>query len=175
MISLAKFSMRRPKLALSTWLVIAVVLSIIGLGGASSISPQVTTTRGTESYKAQQLAEQKFGPTQLLPILLEGPKAQLDRAGPNLVRLLVKQPYTRALSAWDGGSAASSLRPSPTAAMIVVAVNRSEKQTVSTSLPEVKRLVAQTVRAPLRAYVSGQATIDQAMKDSSVSTLRHAA
>ncbi|HLJ01806.1 MAG TPA: MMPL family transporter, partial [Solirubrobacteraceae bacterium] len=161
--------------ALSGWLALAIVLSIIGLGGASSISPQVTVTHGTESYRATQLAEQKFGPTQLLPILLEGPKAQLDRAGPNLVRALVERPHTRALSAWDAGSAAPTLRPSPTAAMIVVAVDRSEAQTVKTDLPQIRALIAQTVGSPLHAYVSGQATIDQAMKDSSVSSLRQAA
>ncbi len=37
MISLARFSIRRPKLALASWLVAAVVLTLIGLGVSSAL------------------------------------------------------------------------------------------------------------------------------------------
>ena len=127
MISLAKFSIRRPRTALAIWLVVAAVLSLIGLGVTRSISPSITAVHGTESYRAQQLAEQKFGPTQLVPILLEGPKVQLNREGPRLVVALSKRAHTRVLSAWDAGTASAGLRPKPTAAMIVVSVDRPEK------------------------------------------------
>jgi RND superfamily putative drug exporter len=175
MITLAKFSVRRPRLALALWLVVAIPLAVIGLGVGRSVSPSLTVTKGTEAYRAQQLSQQAFGPTQLVPILLEGPKAELDFAGPNLVRALVKRPHTRALSAWDAGTASSGLRRSSTAAMILVSVDRTEKQAVSTDLPKIRNLVAANVRAPLRAYVSGQPTIDSALKDASLTALRHGA
>lgn len=174
MISLAKFSVRRPKFALLAWMVVAIALSAVGLGAGHNISPSLTTTKGTESYRAQQLAQQTFGPTQLVPILIEGPKATLNSAGPALVRALVARPHTRALSAWDAGTASAGLRPSATSAMILVSVDRSEKQVVKTDLPAIRTLVATHIKTPLRAYVSGQPTIDQALKDSSVSTLRNA-
>ena len=174
MISLAKFSIRRPRLALAMWLSIALVLSAIGLGAGGSVSPSLTVTKGTESYRAQRLAAQAFGPTQLVPILIEGPKASVDAAGPGLVRAIVARPHTRALSAWDAGTASAGLRPSAGAAMILVSVDLSEKQVVKTELPALRRLVAAHLRAPLHAYVSGQPTIDAALKDASLSTLRHA-
>lgn len=175
MVSLAKFSIRRPKLALAGWLAVAIALSLIGLGVDHAIAPQVTTPKGTETYRAQQLAEQQFGPSQLVPILLEGPKAELNRQGPKLVVALRKRANTRVLSAWDTGTASASLRPKPTAAMIIVSVDRTEKNVVKYDQPQIERLVSHTVASPAKAYISGQPSIDQALKDNSVSTIKHAA
>src|SRR5581483_3846783 len=129
------FSIRRPKAALITWLIVGIALSAIGLGVSHSLSPSVTVVPGTESAKAQKLANAEFGPTQLVPILLEGPKQQLNVQGPRLVTSLTKRPHTRVLSAWDAGTASTGLRPSATAAMIVVSVDRSEKYVVKYDQP----------------------------------------
>jgi hypothetical protein len=47
MITLAKLSIRRPKAALAIWLLVAVVLSLIGLGVSKSLSPSVTVVPRT--------------------------------------------------------------------------------------------------------------------------------
>ncbi len=60
------------------WLAIAAVLTLIGFGVEKTLSPTISVVPGTQSERAQKLANAQFGPTQLLPILLEGPKAQLD-------------------------------------------------------------------------------------------------
>ncbi|MGZ4187375.1 MAG: hypothetical protein ACXVFA_17660, partial [Solirubrobacteraceae bacterium] len=117
MISLARLSIRRPKASLAVWLIVGIALSLIGFGVTKSLSTTITVVPGTESARAEKLAGAKFGPTQLVPILLEGPKAQLNREGPQLVAALAKRPNTRVLSAWDAGTASASLRPKPTAAM----------------------------------------------------------
>src|SRR5690349_14148655 len=119
MITLARFSIRRPKTALLGWLVVAGALTAIGLGVSGTLSPSVTVVPGTQSSRALALGKAQFGPTQLVPILLEGPKRQLDRQGPALVRALARRPHTRVLSAWDAGTASASLRR-PGADMIVV-------------------------------------------------------
>jgi putative drug exporter of the RND superfamily len=172
MISLAKFSIRRPKAALAIWLVVALVLSLIGLGVDKALSPSITVVPGTQSSRAQQLANAQFGPSQLVPILLEGPKSQLDTQGPKLVVALTKRAHTRVLSAWDAGSAAATLRPKPTAAMIVVSVDRPEKDVVNSDEPQIESLVARQVSGPVKAYVTGQPSIDRALKDASLSNLR---
>jgi RND superfamily putative drug exporter len=172
MITLAKFSIRRPKLALITWLAVAVVLSLIGLGVANSLSPSVTVVAGTNSSRAQQLANARFGPTQLVPILLEGPRAQLNVQGPALVRALSRRPHTRVLSAWDTGTASAGLRPRPNAAMIVVSVDRSEKTVVATDQPQIERLVAATTKAPVHSFITGQPSIDRALRSASLDNLR---
>jgi uncharacterized membrane protein YdfJ with MMPL/SSD domain len=76
MLTLAKVSIKRPKSALAVWGVVALVLTLIGLGVSHNLSPSVTVVPGTQSSRAQQLADAQFGPTQLVPILLEGSKAQ---------------------------------------------------------------------------------------------------
>ncbi|MGO9319274.1 MAG: MMPL family transporter [Solirubrobacteraceae bacterium] len=170
MIRLARVSIRRPKAALLAWGALAVVLTLIGLGVSHSLSPSIVVVPGTESSRAQQLANAHFGPTQLVPILLQGPSAQLERQGPRLVRDLVKRPHTRALSAWDAGAASQGLRPSTTAAMIVVSVDRSEKDVVDYDQPQIERLVARDVTRPVRASVTGQPSIDRALKNQALST-----
>jgi putative drug exporter of the RND superfamily len=173
MISLAKFSIRRPKTALAGWVVVAVVLSVIGISVDHYVSPSVNASK-TQSYSAQQLTDAKFGPTQDLPILLEGPKAQLNQQGPKLVAALVKRGNTRVLSAWDAGTAGASLRPTPTAAMIIASVPRTEEQVIKDDLPQIKQIIAQQIRPPVKSYLSGQAVLDQAVKDQSVQILQDA-
>ena len=172
MIRLAKLSIRRPKASLAIWLIVGVVLSLIGLGVSKSLSPSVTVVPGTQSSRAQQLSGAQFGPTQLVPILLEGPKSQLDRQGPALVAAIARRPHTRVMSAWDAGSAAASLRPKPTAAMIVVSVDRSEKDAVKYDQPQIESLVTRKITAPVKSYVTGQPSIDRAERDASLSNLR---
>ncbi len=172
MISLAKLSIRRPKASLIAWLITGIVLSLIGLGVSKSLSPSITVVPGTQSSRAQQLGNAQFGPTQLVPILLVGPKPQLDRQGPVLVAALAKRPHTRVMSAWDAGSAAASLRPKPTAAMIVVSVDRSEKDAVKYDQPQIESLVAHEITGQVRPYISGQPSIDRAEKNAALSSLR---
>jgi RND superfamily putative drug exporter len=172
MISLARFSIRRPKVALAAWLVIAAVLALIGLGVSNTLSPSVTIVPGTQSARAEKLANATFGPTQLVPILLEGPKAQLNRQGPELVAALARRPHTRVLSAWDAGSASAGLRASATAAMIVVSVDRSEANVVRHDQPQIESLVSRRITAPVTSFITGQPAIDRALTDASLSSLR---
>ncbi|MGZ6586515.1 MAG: MMPL family transporter [Solirubrobacteraceae bacterium] len=172
MISLAKLSIRRPKAALAAWLIVGIALSLVGLGVSKSLSPTITVVPGTESARAQKLAGAEFGPTQLVPILLEGPKAQLDRQGPPLVAALAKRAHTRVLSAWDAGSASAGLRPKPTAAMIVVSVDRTEANAVKYDQPQIEKLVARKITTPVSSHITGQPAIDRAERNASLSNLR---
>ncbi len=157
---------------LAASIAVAVVLGAIGFGVNHSLSPSIVVVPGTESSRAQTLANAKFGPTQLVPILLQGPAAALNRQGPRLVRDLVRRPHTRALSAWDAGVASQGLRPSAGAGMIVVSVDRPEKQVVSTDQPQIEALVARDISRPVRASVTGQPSIDRALKDEALLTTR---
>jgi uncharacterized membrane protein YdfJ with MMPL/SSD domain len=74
MITLAKLSIRRPKAALAAWLAIAVTLTLIGLGVSSALSPSITVVPGTQSSRAQQLANAQFGPSQLIRSCSRAPK-----------------------------------------------------------------------------------------------------
>ena len=82
MIHLAQFSIRRPKLALAVWGTFAAILVAIGLGVTDRLSPTMTFVPGTESTRAEELAESQFGPSTLVPILLTGPQAAARPPGP---------------------------------------------------------------------------------------------
>ncbi len=172
MIHLAQLSIRRPVHALLAWAFIAFVLVAIGLGISHRLSPSITVVPGTESSRAAQLAKTEFGPSVLVPILVEGPKAQLDRQGPKLAAALSRRADTRVISAWTRGDTGASLRPRPDAAMIVASVARTERDMVDHVQPQIEAIVAKQVSAPLRAHVTGQATLDRALRDASLSTTR---
>ena len=57
------------------------------------------------------------------------------------MRALVKRPHTRALSAWDTGTASQGLRPRPTAAMIVLSVDRPLRDVFKTDQAQIERTV----------------------------------
>ena len=172
MLFLAKFSIRRPRVALAGWVALAAILTLIGLGISSALSPSITVVPGTQSARAQQLGDAAFGPTQLVPILLEGPKAQLNIEGPALVAKLAKRPYTRVLSAWDGGTASAGLRPRPTAAMMIVSVDRPIADAVKYDEPQIEHLVSHQIKAPLKSFIFGQPALDRAEQSASLSNLR---
>ena len=172
MLTLARLSIRRPRAALAAWLAIAVVLAMIGVGVSSALSPSVTVVPGTQSARAQSLAQAQFGPTQLVPILLEGPKVLLNEEGPALVAQIARRPDTRVLSAWDAGSESAALRPRPTAAMMIVSVDRSINDAVKYDEPQIEALVARQIKAPVRSYITGQPALDRAEQSASLSNLR---
>lgn len=172
MIRLARLAIRRPTIALVTALVVVGALSLVALGVSNSLSPSVTVVPGTESSHAQHLADTEFGPSVLVPVLLEGPAAQLDKQGPQLVRALAKRNDTRVLSAWDAGDADAWMRPRPNAALVIASVAETEKTMVETDQKQIDRTVDRIVTAPVKASVSGQPTIDRALKDESIDATR---
>ena len=118
---------------------------MIGLGISHRLSPSITVVPGSESSRAQQFASDEFGPSVLVPILLEGPAKQLHLQGPRLVVALGRRPDVRVMSAWSKGETGASLRPRPGAAMIVASVAQSERAMVDTVQPELERIVAKEI------------------------------
>jgi hypothetical protein len=66
MIRLAQLSIRRPKAALAVWAAFAAIFVAIGLGITDRLSPTMTFVPGTESTRAEDLAEAEFGPSTLV-------------------------------------------------------------------------------------------------------------
>ncbi|MGZ8647951.1 MAG: MMPL family transporter [Solirubrobacteraceae bacterium] len=169
---MARLSIRRPRAALTFWAILAVALALLGLGVSDSLSPSISVVPGSESSRAQQLSHSEFGPSVLVPILLEGSPAQLDRQGPKVVVALSKRHDTRVMSAWSRGDSGKALRPRPGAAMIVASVARSEKQMVETVQPQIERTVNRVLTSQVTAHITGQPTLDRALKDESIATTR---
>lgn len=174
MLKLARLSVRHPGPALAVWVVLALFLTLVGMGVSDKLSPSITVVKGTDSSRAEQLAESSFGPSVLVPILLEGPKSQVDKQGPVLVKRLADQPDIRVLSAWDGGDTGKELRPAPDKAMIVASVAKTEEQMVDTGQKQVDAIVDKTISAPVTSYTTGQPSIDRAVRQASIDSTRTA-
>ena len=174
MLHLARFSTRRPFVAFAAWFTVAAILAAIGLGVSHSLSPTIVVVPGSETARAEQLAESNFGPSVLVPIMLEGPKAQLNTQGPALVKALAARRDTRVLSAWDIGDTGAALRPDATHAMIVASVAQTEEAMVEGIQKDIDGIVDQQVSSPVTPYITGTPTIDQATKDQSLDATRQA-
>ena len=172
MIRLANISIRHPKRALAFWAVFAAIFIAIGLGVTDRLSPTMTLVPGSSASHAHRLAEDRFGPSVLVPILLEGPQAELDRQGPPLVRRLAARRDTRVLSAWDAGNTAEELRPSKTQALIVASVARSEQDMLETYQRQIDRTVDDAVSGPVHSHVTSATVLDRAIKEEALETTR---
>lgn len=172
MIRLSQASIRRPRLAIVVWLLLALGLGIVGSRIEGRFSPSILVAKGTESSRAQALADSRFGDNVLMPIMLTGPVGQLDRQGPPLVAKLRLRSDTRVISPWDGTPGSGQLRPRKTAATIVAAVARPEKQVIASALPQIERTVRASVTRPVTAHITGQASIDRAMRHETIRQTR---
>ena len=106
-----------------------------------SLSPSIVVVPGSESSRAEKLAEDEFGPSVLVPILLEGPAGSSTARG----RSSVARARQAARHAGDVrvelGETGRALRPAPTAAMIVASVARSERAMVDTVQEQIEGTV----------------------------------
>ena len=176
MLRLARLSIRHP--------VAALLICVVVAGGLVADRPRRhelavavdPTVPGTESSRAQHLAEAEFGPSVLVPILLEGPQGAARPPGPGArARRSRARADTRVLSAWDAGTAGAGLRPRPTAAMIVASVAHTEKEMVKTDQAQIERLVARArSAAPCTPRSPASRASTARCKDESIDTTRTA-
>ena len=170
MIGLANAAVRRPRMALAIAAIVSIALGLIGLGVDHSLSPSITTVPGTQSATAEQLATARFGPTQLVPILLEGPKAQLNVAGtPARARPRPAPAHPRPVRMGRRG------RLERTAAERHRGDDRRLGRPLRAGRGHLRPAADRRARAPatppatVRAYITGQPSIDRAIKDQSIS------
>jgi RND superfamily putative drug exporter len=148
--------------------VILVVLGVFGTGVESKLNPTTLDIPGTPSARANKMLREHFGPSAPFAILLRGPAAAIDRQGPELIRALRRDPAVTTLSAWDRGSV-SRLRPNPRRAMILADFHVDTKTAVNETVPELNEILAEQIRAPVRATQSGYASLSRAIQEESIS------
>ena len=172
MLRLAQRSIRHPAIALGVCAAVAAALILVASGATGAFSPSLVVVAGTEASRAQEVSDARFGPSVLVPILLEGPADRLDREGPAVVRALAARPDTRVLSAWDRGEIGRELRPDPGAAMIVASIARTEREMVDTHQAQIEATVERWTTPGVAVTITGQPTLDQAFQEESVDATR---
>jgi RND superfamily putative drug exporter len=110
------------------------------------------------------MLDRQFGNSVPVTVLLQGPAQAIDRQGPRLAAALRREGRVQVISPWDSGGAGRTLRPSPSAALIVAGFQRPESEAISEVVPAAQRVVRENVRPPLRAHVGGVAAIAAAIQ-----------
>lgn len=163
-----------PWALLSVWVVVLAGLTVLGLGIDGRLAPVSLSVPGTSSSRAQELLEQRFGESVPVTVLLEGPRAEIDRQGRLLVSAFRRADDVTVLSPWESAEERGILRPRPQAALVVVSFQRSEEEAATKVLPASRRVVERTIEAPVRSHMSGLAVIGEAIEEQSLAATHRA-
>ncbi len=167
-------SLRRPRAMLAAAFAAIVFLAILGQGVEDKLRPSSLSIPGTESSRGNSLLEEHFGDTAPFVILLQGPPAQLDEQGPELIRALrSSDPAVSTLSPWDRGSV-ERLRPSPRKALIVTDFHVSAEDAVEDKVPYLEQTLEERISAPVTATQTGFASLSRAIQEESIHSTERA-
>ena len=169
---LARIAVRRPVLVLIIWAVAVVVLAIAGRGVEDKLLPTRLFVPNTETDNWREIREGHFGED--AAVLLVGPKAAIDRQGPQLARDLVLRHYTRAISPWSGGQDSKRLRPAPDKALIVLDLDIPPGENSSTIVPPLERFVEERIEAPVEYHTSGLSPLGRDINEATVDSIHGA-
>jgi RND superfamily putative drug exporter len=169
---------RRSWGALVAWAFAIVALALLGRGIDARLSPMTLTVPGSPSAQAEAMLRSKFGNTVPIAILLKGPQRQLAAQGTSVVHALRGLPDVQVLAPFDTGmtmAAATmhSLRPSSDAALVLVNFIRPASASMATA-PETERILARSIRPPVRSYLTGVAVIGHALQDATLADTERA-
>ncbi len=113
------------------------------------------------------MLREHFGDSAPFVILLRGPAKELDRQGPALIRSLRRDPDVTTLSPWDLG-AVQRLRPTPRRAIVIADFHVGIDEAVDEAVPELNRILDETIEPPVRSTQTGYATLSRAIQDDSI-------
>jgi RND superfamily putative drug exporter len=159
--------LRHPRRVLAVAALFLIALGVYGIGVEGKLKPTSLTVPGTESQRASTLLRDHFGETQPFAILLQGPPAEIDRQGPELVRALRRDPKVTTLSPWDIGNV-DQLRPTPRRALVLADFHVGIDEAVDEVVPRLERILEREVRPPVRATQTGYASISRALQEESI-------
>jgi len=160
-------ALRRPRAVLAASALVLIVLGIVGIGLEDKLSPSTLRIPGTASERANATLREHFGESAPFVVLLRGPAAAIDRQGPELIRVLRRDPAVTTLSPWDRGSV-QRLRPDPERALILVDFHVDIDEAVNEKVPELNRLLEEEIERPVSAIQTGFATLSRAIQDESI-------
>jgi putative drug exporter of the RND superfamily len=167
MTRLTRVAVHWPGRTALAWLVIAAVLTIVGVPLEKKLAPPQLVLPGGSVATADDLRAGHFGEDTL--VLLQGPPATLDLEGHQIAERLEARTGAPLVSPWSRpGGEGGPLRPRPDLALIAIDLTPQHKQVPSGPLKRFERLVHTLVPAPITATVTGSAPLRQAITDESL-------
>jgi RND superfamily putative drug exporter len=164
--------LRHPKRTLLVGALIVAALSIFGFSLEEKLNPSTIEIQGTDTSHATAMLNEYFGDSAPFVIFLHGPSKAIDEQGPELIRVLRRDPKVTTLSPWDRG-AVDRLRPSPNRAFILLDFHVGSNEAVHDKVPLLNETLDDTIQAPVRADQTGVATLSRAIEDKSISSTEH--
>ncbi|MBS1881620.1 MAG: MMPL family transporter [Actinobacteria bacterium] len=164
--------LRHPREILLAAAVVLAALAVIGTGVDSRLDPTTLDVPGSASAEANAMLEEHFGPSTPFVILLRGPRAAVEKQGPQLVEALREEPGVSTLSPWDNGSV-GALRPTPGKALIIANFPVGTKTAVNETVPHLEELLDESVKAPVAVTQTGFATLSRALQQESIDSAEH--
>jgi RND superfamily putative drug exporter len=162
----AKLTTRRPRLVVTIWLLIMLVLAMFGTGLDEKLSTKPIYVKGGETERAHRIAVREFGGEDALVVMLRGPRRAIDRQGLELVERLKEMPQTLLISPWNASGSIDGLRPRPRVAAILVSVGQASEEASSDVVPTVERRLDETIKSPVRADLAGGPAIIDSLRAS---------
>jgi RND superfamily putative drug exporter len=169
---IVRFAVGHPKSVIGTWLAVVAVLGVLGLRVEGSVTPSDIRVEATEAERWLVLREGHYGADVF--VMLEGPRAAIDRQGHALTRELRKLPDVRVLSPWDGPAAEQELRFGRERLILAVDATAPEDEPVFEAAPRVQEAADAVVEEPVEGYVTGPAAISVALNETVISATRSA-
>jgi putative drug exporter of the RND superfamily len=152
---MASFLTRRPRLVVGVWIALVAALGLYGHDLGQRLNTQLLYIDGTAAKRAHDIAMREFGGEDAMVVMLRGPRAEIERQGPELARRLGRMPRMQVVSPWTPGAAIDGLRAAPGVAALVVRVDRRPDEEVSELLPPVQRQVDRVVVGQVEASIAG--------------------
>jgi putative drug exporter of the RND superfamily len=164
----APLTLRHPRRTLAVALLAILAIAAFGINLEDKLSPATLDINGTPAARANAMLRSHFGESALFAVLLQGPRAALDRQGPELIRALRRDPRVTTLSPWDRGTVAP-LRPSPRRALILADFHVDTADAVKHKVPLLERTLEDEIQPPVRATQTGFATLSRSVQEESIS------
>lgn len=158
----AGFAIKRPRLVISAWLALIVVLGFVGSDLKSVLSNDDLVLKGSPSGRAMEIEREKFGQQETLAVLLERPGGGLRKSGIKAVGALERIEGVTVLSPWLS-DAPQGMVPRQGQALLLLHVKRSFKDTGGQTAAAVKSTLRRTLPGDVHAYVTGTPVLGWAL------------
>jgi len=171
----ARAAIARPRLVLAVWFAVVGLLALRGLGVEDRLHRGAITVPGAAA-KANAVGNDQFGEGVPLTILLQGPPRQLNRQGRELVQQIERLPHTRALNPWTAAADVDGnpLRPRRDRVLIVVRQDAPFEQQSRETVPRLRTLLREDLRAPVRGHLTGAPDVANGIQTASLDALGRA-
>ena len=170
---MTRAGIKRPRVVAAIWIAATLLLAVLGVGVEQRLHRADLTVPGTPAAEAQELARKHFGDAQSLVVMLEGPRAELDRQGRLLAQRVEKRPKLDVVGPWVPGTG-DSLRPRDNRVIILIRASVPYQEASEDVSPFLRDTVKRTIAKPVRGYVTGYPDVGAGVHEASVEALKRA-